>query len=558
MAKRYFLFLISSFLFVPIFCSPKFSKEELKQLENEIQEVLAEKSKYIQLKEDKLFSLKEKLNANTLSAEEQYKINKTIIEEYRKYQSDSASLYISKNYELAKKTNNEIWLQESEIYRTWSYGIKGDVVYAKKRLEEMDPDTLMVEQKQLYYEIGKNLYSQYAQSTKEAKYFKHSNRCRTLILETHEEGTLGYKVAYASKEFYLGDKNKVVDIILEVIDEVEKDGEYYALLNHYLGRYYQSLGNDDLALIFYLKSGIGDLKSAIQEHASFPSLAALYYKRGNIDLAYRYVLTAIAGASFFDGYFRTTQSMTLLTIINDTYVIKEQQEKDRLLLFLVTISLLSLILVCVTIYTIRQVQKLSLTKKQLYDTNGELNKLNKQLTSLNNDLSETNISLLESNYIKEEYIAHFFDACSNYIEKIESYRKSLNKKALQKDIKSLYEDLKSNAMIDEELEELYKNFDEIFLNIYPDFVEDFNLLLNEEDRIYPKEKELLNTELRIYALIRLGIIDNVKIASFLRCSLRTVYNYRSKNRMKSIASRDIFEEQVKKIGLLSPKKRLNI
>ena len=99
--------------------------------------------------------------------------------------------------------------------------------------------------------------------------------------------------------------------------------------------------------------------------------------------------------------------------------------------------------------------------------------------------------------------------------------------------------------------ELYAKFDSIFLNIYPDFIEEFNNLLVPEERIYPKQDELLTTELRIYALIRLGITDSNKIASFLRYSLRTVYNYRTKVRNKSAVTRGDFEDYVKKIGLKS-------
>ena len=103
-------------------------------------------------------------------------------------------------------------------------------------------------------------------------------------------------------------------------------------------------------------------------------------------------------------------------------------------------------------------------------------------------------------------------------------------------------------MLETEQGELYKNFDAIFLNLYPSFVEDFNALLNEDERIKLRSKNLLNKELRIYALLRLGITDSVKIASFLRCSLSTVYNYRTKIRNKASVSRETFEKMVMKIG----------
>lgn len=69
-------------------------------------------------------------------------------------------------------------------------------------------------------------------------------------------------------------------------------------------------------------------------------------------------------------------------------------------------------------------------------------------------------------------------------------------------------------MVEREVQQLYINFDRIFLNLYPSFVLDFNKLLAPEEQILPKKGEFLNTELRIFALIRLGITDSVKIASF--------------------------------------------
>ncbi|MCY1312198.1 hypothetical protein D9M70_625990 [compost metagenome] len=113
--------------------------------------------------------------------------------------------------------------------------------------------------------------------------------------------------------------------------------------------------------------------------------------------------------------------------------------------------------------------------------------------------------------------------------------------------------LKSTDIVDNELEELYKSFDTIFISLYPSFVKEFNALLLPEEQITPKANEILNTELRILALIRLGITDSVKIAAFLRYSLSTIYNYRTKARNKAAVSREEFEVMVSKIGVIQAK-----
>jgi len=186
--------------------------------------------------------------------------------------------------------------------------------------------------------------------------------------------------------------------------------------------------------------------------------------------------------------------------------------------------------------------------KRLSNIRKELASTNKQLVDLNEDLKNTNHMLGEANHIKQEYIAHFFYVCSSYIEKIESFRNTLYKKAITNQHDALIKDLKSTNLAQTELEELYKNFDEIFLSLYPEFVEEFNKLLAPDEAVLPKQGELLNTELRIFALIRLGITDSVKISTFLRYSLRTVYNYRTKIRNKAADSRDELEQKVQKIG----------
>jgi DNA-binding CsgD family transcriptional regulator len=182
-----------------------------------------------------------------------------------------------------------------------------------------------------------------------------------------------------------------------------------------------------------------------------------------------------------------------------------------------------------------------------------MRQMNQSMLHANDELQKLNARLQESNRVKEEYIAQFFDRCSAYIDKWEDYRKALNKKAAGNQREELMRMLKSNTIVDEERKKLYETFDSIFLHLYPGFVEDFNALLAPNKQTTPKPGEMLNTELRIFALIRLGISDSMKIAGFLRYSLSTVYNYRTQIRNKAI-SRDDFEQSVMQIGSIREKK----
>jgi DNA-binding NarL/FixJ family response regulator len=101
-----------------------------------------------------------------------------------------------------------------------------------------------------------------------------------------------------------------------------------------------------------------------------------------------------------------------------------------------------------------------------------------------------------------------------------------------------------------ERQNLYKNFDKIFLKLFPHFIEEFNKLFKAEDYMVLEHGELLNTDLRIYALIRLGITDSEKIAKFLDYSVNTIYTYKTKLKQKTIVSRDKFEDYVMAIKAL--------
>ena len=176
----------------------------------------------------------------------------------------------------------------------------------------------------------------------------------------------------------------------------------------------------------------------------------------------------------------------------------------------------------------------------------KINKVKSILQEANNNLRKVNTHLIEANKIKEEYIGYFFNVNSEYIEKIESFQKNLHRKIVAKQYNDL-DNIINNTDLKKERENLFINFDKIFLKIFPNFVFEFNKLFGPEDQIMPEKGELLNTDLRIFALIRLGITDNDKIAKFLNYSVNTIYTYKTKIKNKTIVDRDLFEQKIMEI-----------
>jgi len=296
-----------------------------------------------------------------------------------------------------------------------------------------------------------------------------------------------------------------------------------------------------------IESAINDLESATKEYISLRSLAFMLYEDGDIERAYKYIKQSLEDALFCNARLRTYEISQMLPIIDKAYQHQSEKRQNQLKFSLISISTLTLFLLIAVFFIYQQMRKLSIARSDLCAANHKLNGLNNELLETNKLLTQSNITLKEANLIKEEYIGRYMDQCSVYIDKLDEYRRLLNKTATAGKVDDLIRTIKSTQFIDDELKEFYNNFDSSFLQLFPSFVTEFNALLVQSETIQLKKNELLNTELRIFALIRLGITDSVKIAHFLRYSLSTIYNYRTKMRNKSSVPRDDFEAYVMNI-----------
>ncbi|HIR36980.1 MAG TPA: hypothetical protein IAC93_01240, partial [Candidatus Limisoma gallistercoris] len=164
-------------------------------------------------------------------------------------------------------------------------------------------------------------------------------------------------------------------------------------------------------------------------------------------------------------------------------------------------------------------------------------------------LSRARMKLKEANTTKDEYMGQFIELCSVYMRRLDSFTKLVNRKLTSGQIDDLIKTTKSIKFNEEQHREFYQAFDLAFLKIYTTFIDDVNALLRPEERIVVDTPGSLNTELRIYALYRLGIVDNSKIAEFLKYSVNTIYTYRNKMKNKA-TDRANFEDSIMKIGTI--------
>lgn len=504
---------------------------------------LQNKDDYVLQKKTNINNIKGLKDVSNLSPEQEYDINLKLYKEYEKYISDSAVYYIDMNEQIALKLHSEYLLNETALYQAAIYSTKGMYIESKQKLDNINTARLNNDLLIHYYNTYTMFYSHYGQSTDVYHYYDKSEVYRDSMLMILPKESFEYKIGYAEKLTYGDDfhKPEVEEYLFQLLKEQSDSNPEKAMIAYLLSEIYRRQHKTEQEQLYLMVAAITDIKNCIKDNASMQSLALTYFDQGQISLAFKFIQEAVDDANFCNVRYRAVEASASYPIIYSLYIDKEKKQKQELQLYLIFISLLTVVLVISILYIYRQVKKVAKTRKELYRSN-------KALNSLNDKLQKAIDSLQEANHIKEEYIAHFFDLCSNYIDKMEQYQVKLNKLVLGNQTQELVRTIKSNAILENEIEDLYKNFDTIFLSIYPSFIEDFNSLLLPNEQLYPKQGELLNTELRIYALIRLGIKDSVKIASFLRYSLRTVYNYRTKMRNKAAGDREEFENLVEKIG----------
>lgn len=513
---------------------------------------LANKQRYVELKEERIFNFK-KLKSADLSKEQEYHYNKTLYNEYQKFNSDSAILYVKKNLKIAEELQSKDLKDLAQLQLANLYSSSGKYRESEAILKSIHKKNLAKSLLSNYYVVYREFFEHYNANSVSKQYIEQIGKYRDSLLGVLNPTSLDYKINCIQKNISQKKFDSAKKQLLVLLQNTKEEDSQYAMITYLFGSIYESTHELELRKKYYALSATADIKNAIKDNASLQELALVFYEIGDVDMAYKLTQSAIEDALYCNVQFRTLLMSEVYSIINTAYLEREAQRKTELQLYLLCISLLSLFLIVAVIYVYKQMKKVSRIRGELYETSQKLAELNKDITETNNLLQERNAQLSESNHIKEEYIAHFFHLCSTYINKLENYRIILNKKATAKQFEEIHKMLKSTTLIDNELEELYKHFDIIFLNLYPTFVKDFNALLIPEEHIVLKQGELLNTELRIFALIRLGINDSVKIAAFLRYSLSTIYNYRTRARNKAAVSRNDFEEMVGKIGLISVK-----
>lgn len=533
-----------------LFCSislTSYSQNELKILADSLGKLIDHEQSFIAQKEERIGKLKLKLKDTGIL--EEYKLNLKLHDEYKKFCVDSAIHYIKRNIDIAVALGEKEQEIDANLKLSLLYSMGGMYREAELILKDIDPSALSRELLSVYYDAYRRFWEYYSISTTRTDQYKHQvDKYLNLFLDNADPNSTNYKVCYITNRVAPRDLKEAEKQLLELLAIEEKGSPDYAIITCELAVLNRKKKCFDLERKYFMQSAIADIINVTRENFSLQNLAIISYTDNDLDRAFKYTQTAIDEAIASGIQFRATQINEFYPVISAAYQAQEAKVKSNLIVFLILVTVFSLLVVALAVYTYHQIKRIKQIKEALSVSNSKLQDLNRTLNDVNNQLYNKNSQLQDTNNIKEQFIAQFFDLCSNYITRMEEYQNSLYKLAINRRYEQLLKQLKSTTNIDEELDALYNHFDNIFLNLYPTFITDFNALLREGEQIVPKSGTLLNKELRIYALLRLGINDGAKIAGFLRCSTSTVYNYRTKMRNKSIINKDEFENEVLQIG----------
>ncbi len=537
------------FIIIIFYTYSIFSNNELDSLLIELEDVMNKREIYDKKKEKRIKNLLEK-STKTANLEEIYRLYIKIYKEYEFYSFNNALKYIEKNIQIAEKLNNSLYLNEAKLKMALLLIDTGRYKESIDVLNEIQRNSLSESLINDYLIAYKEGYSGLAYNTS-----VNSSRLNYSKLYTSYQDSLYSRLKPNSEEVlrlkekqYRDSRNlemafKINSLRLE---KVSMGSREYSLVTFERSLLYEL--NKEIAKQkeYLILSAISDIKASVKDNASMGTLAKIFFTEGAIERAHRYINFSYEDAIFYNSQLRYVDIANNMPIITKAYEQKSLKQKRKLKYSLVFISILSCFLLIAVYSIFRQIKKVSFARNKLKKANEKLKEYNLKLNKSNEDLKQLYLELSEVDKIKEHCIGTFLNLYSEYIGKLDTYRKLVSKYVKANKMNSLIKLSKSKQLIDEELQIFNKNFDTSFLHIYPDFIKSVNKLLKPDKQLVTESSTQLNTKLRIVALIKLGIVNSSQIAKVLRYSANTIYNYRAEIKNASI-DKATFEDMLKKI-----------
>jgi len=509
---------------------------------NQLNDVLANKETFVKQKLTRIEVLNSELR-HTGDLKAKYTLYKRLFDEYKTFSYDSAYSYSKKMLVAATELNDPLKVAMAKMDLGFTLISSGMFKETLETLNQIDTHVFPDSSKIDYYYLKARSYLDLSDfdrtSDYSAIYTPLGIKCIDSALAFCKPGSYYYLTLTGLKYLRANNYADGIKDYTELLDLQHLTEHEYAVNACSLSYIYKVHGDQDKANVLLIKAAIADIKSATKETVAIYQLANYLYKNGDQKNAFVYINQAMDEATFYGARHRQVTISSILPIIEAQRIDTVEQQRHSLFIYSSLITLLVVFVIGFAVIIFIQLKKIRIADKII-------NAANISLQESNKNLEETNKKLSIANRIKNDYIGYYFNINSIYIDKLESFKKSLDKKLASK----RYEDALiavNNLNLESERQELYHTFDKVFLNLFPDFITRFNALFKREDQMIIPKDELLNTELRIFALIRMGIHDNDRISKILGYSVNTIYSYKNRIKTKSLVPNDEFEERIMEI-----------
>lgn len=497
---------------------------------SELEATLAMKATYEKAFESRIKSIREVYGPDQ-SYENQMAFNLRMANEFRANSFDSTVFFLARNRELAEQNADKERLASAnlslvEVYAKAGYHIEATTLM-QSVIDDGIPESVKLQYLRTRHTLAGELMYYASDITVGGLQFDDRNKLRDSLMKYVAPGTYEWYDLNREAALSAKDSASVRKFARKMMTLSQKND-----LRKYAGAcYYYSQGvpkNQPDSIMYWLcKSAHADISSATKDYASLNLIAQYIFDMGDVDRAFKYCADhCMQDALAFNGKLRPWQISKFFPRIEHEYEQRKREQNRMMMAAVVFVSLLLVVLAVLSLHIYRHHNILARTNEEL-----------KSLTS----------RIKEADKIKEEYIALFLGMVSDNINKTRKYQNHILKYLKRGNEKYIIDEIEMLPPIDEDIKTFYKMFDETFLNLYPDFIEQFNALLADGEAIVLKANDMLTPELRIFALVKLGVNESSKIASLLHYSANTVYNYRAKIRNKSRGPRDKFEDMVREI-----------
>lgn len=521
------------------------AKEPTRQLLRELDAALANAATYEGYFQQRTDVLRQML-AGKNTPEQEYEIRKKLASEFTAYSLDSTVVQLGRNRALARQLGDAYRQAETDFALAREYALAGyhsdalDIL-SGYRLEAIPPGL-----EYTFFEVSCYLYGELAAySSNNAQYWQKKDMYRVSMLPFLEEGTYEWYDLQRVQAESDRDQEKALEYARKALEVTEPNSRQYARAAFFVSVYQQD-PDDEIAWL--ARSAIADVLCANKDYASLNTLAERLYRQGDIDRAFKYAADhGMPDALFFGGKLRPWQIAQFFPSLEQAYAAKNARHTRQMWMLIGLAGLLLLALAGLLFYLSHRQRVLVRTRKALEEEKARVDRRNQTLQDVNEQLQALNSELQESSKVRQEYIALYLQNLSENISTSRQYKNHVLKYIRRGNDKYLIEEIEALPPIEDDIREFYQMFDRTFINLYPDFVDEFNALLADGEAIVPKGDDILTPELRVFALIKLGITESSKIAALLHYSANTVYNYRAKIKNKARGDRELFEDAVQAI-----------